>query len=518
MKLSITPAPKSSVQLEIELPPDRLDSAITDAAKRLSRRTRVAGFRPGKAPRIMLERVLGPTAVLDEAVEHLVSDSYRSVMRDLDVTPLTQPEVDVLSSKEGEPLVYKATVQIRPMVRLGDYKQFNFAPEIETIDDPKVDKVLEELRDQNAILEPVEGRAAEKGDYAVIAFQGTRDGQPFEGGTSERMPLVIGDERLIPGFEDHLIGLRVGDQAEFDITFPEDYAETSLAGQTSHFSVDVKELRAKVLPELGDDFAQELGPYESLDALRVEVRKRLQRNALDKARHAFADRIIEYAVANASLDMPDAVVISETSRDARGLPDVLIDQEVEVMHDEFRSNLARQGISEEAYTKVTGQSHEDLHAELRPRAEERVKVLLVLSKVAEAEGVEISAEDVEGEVEQARRRYADNPKLLRYFDSERGRNFIRSTLRRSRTVERIVDEWLTAHPGHPALPHADAEVDRSVLQSPSVASAGAIEASDPLGGDQASIGEPSMTPSTSPTPTSAEESAADKASESAVPA
>ena len=435
----------------------------------------------------MLERVLGPTAVVDEAVEHLVSDSYRNVMRDLDVVPLTQPEIEVVTSKEGEPLVYKATVQIRPTVRLGDYKQFNFTPEIETIDDPKVEKVLEELRDQNSILEPVEGRAAEKGDYAVIGFQGTRNGEPFEGGSSERMPLIIGDGRLIPGFEDHLVGLHVGDHAEFDIAFPDDYAEASLAGQTSHFEVDVKELRAKVLPELADSFAQELGPYETLDALRVEIRKRLERNALDKARHEFADRIIEYAVANASLDMPDAVVVGEASRDARGLPEVLIEQEVEVMHDEFRSNLARQGISEEAYAKVTGQSHEELHAELRPRAEERVKVLLVLSKVAEAEGVEVSSADVEGEVEQARRRYADNPKLLKYFDSERGRNFIRSTLRRSRTVERLVDEWLAAHPEHPALPHADAEADRSVVQSPSAASAGAIEASDP----EDSTGEPS---------------------------
>ena len=440
MYVTTTPAPKSSLVLEVELPPERLTRAVDDAVRRLSRRTRVAGFRPGKAPRAVLERVLGPEAIMDEAVEHLVSDAYREAIGEREEIPLARPEVEVVQAEPGKPVIFKATVPVRPEVRLGDYRNFNFRPEIETIDDAKVAAVIDELRDQNATLTPAD-RPAAKGDYAVIGFRGTKDGEPFDGGTAERMPLIIGDDRLIPGFEDHLVGLRAGESTEFDIAFPADYAEPELAGQTVHFAVDLRELRAKVLPDADDAFAVSLGDYPTLDALRVDVRRRLERNALDRARHDFSDRIIDYAVANATLD----------------LPDILIDQEVEVMHDEFRGTLARQGIAEDAYLKATEKTDADLHAEFRPRAEQRVKVLMVLSKIADGEGITVPEGEVQAEIDRAGERYKGNQKLLGTFGSERGRNFIRSSLRRSRTVETLVDAWLAAHPDHPALPHAEAE-------------------------------------------------------------
>ena len=188
--------------------------------RHLARRTKVPGFRPGKAPRAILERQLGPGAVLDDAVEHLVQDAYREALIQEDILPLTNADVDVVQAEEGKPLIFKATVQVPPEVELGDYKGFNFGPEIDTIDDARVDKVLEELRDQNATLAAVEGRGAQDGDYAVISFVGSRDGEPFEGGTSERMPIILGQERLIPGFESNLLGLEVGGSTEFDITLP----------------------------------------------------------------------------------------------------------------------------------------------------------------------------------------------------------------------------------------------------------------------------------------------------------
>jgi len=449
MNVTATPAPKSSVKLEIELPPERLNQAISEAVRHLSRRTRVPGFRPGKAPRGVLEAVLGPGAVLDEAVEHLVQDAYRKALIEKEILPLAQAEVDVVQAEEGKPVIFTATVPVRPEVTLGDYRGFNFRPEIDTIDDGKVDTVIEELRDQHASLAPVEDRGARKGDYAVIGFEGTRDGTPFDGGSSDRMPLILGEERLIPGFESHLEGAKVGDTAGFDITFPDDYGEPTLAGQPVHFKVDLKELREKVLPDADDDFARSMGDFSDLAALRAEVKPRLERNALDKARHEFADRIIEYAVANATVD----------------LPDVLVDQEVEVLHDEFRASLARQGISEEAYLKVVEKSEADLHADFRPKAEQRVKVLLVLTKIGDSEEIGVPEADVDAEVERGRGRYARDAKLIRYFESERGRNFIRSTLRRSRVVERLVDDWLAAHPDHPALPHAE-ESAAAVTDSP----------------------------------------------------
>jgi trigger factor len=346
-------------------------------------------------------------------------------------------------------------------VELGDYAGYNFAPEIEDVTPDKVDKVIDELRDQNATLAAVEERAAKDGDWAVIGFAGTKDGAPFDGGTSERMPLILGEDRLIPGFEANIVGLKPGESTDFDITFPEDYAEESLAGQPVHFHVDLKELREKVMPPADDDFARNMGEYADLAALRAEIGERLRRNALDHARHEFADRIIEYAVSNSTID----------------LPDVLVDQEVEVMHDEFRATLARQGIAEPAYLKATNQTEAELHTEFRPRAEHRTKVLLALTKIAEAEGISVPEADVEAEIDRARSRYQD-PKTVRYFESDRGRSFIRSSLRRTRVIEGLVDAWLADHPEHPPLPHLEDDAP-SAVDGPQAAASAAIGATDP---------------------------------------
>jgi trigger factor len=462
MQITATPAPKSAVELDIELPPERLDRAIRDAVARLGRRQRIPGFRPGKAPRGVLEAILGPGAVLDDAVDHLVQDAYREAIVKQQILPLTNADVEIVEAAEGKPLRFKATVQIRPSVQLGDYRNFNFKPEIEAIDGPKVDKVVEELRDQNATLAAVEDRGVKDGDYAIIGFTGSIDGEPFEGGSADRLPLVVGQERVLPGFQEHLTGMRPDETREFDLTFPDgDEVTENLRGKQGHFAVTVKELREKVLPELDDDFASSFGEFADLASLRADIQTRLERNAVDRARHEFADRIIEYATANATLE----------------LPDILIDQEVEVMHDEFRASLARQGITEEAYLQATGQTDAELHAEFRPRAEQRTKVLLVLTEVAKAEGITVPDKDIQAEVVRARSRYQDQ-KVVKYFESERGRDFIRSTLRRTRVVEKLVDDWLAAHPEHPPLLHLE-DMDTSPVDAPEAQAAAAIGATDP---------------------------------------
>ena len=467
MEVTVTPAPRSSLNVRVEVPPERLDSAIGEAVRHLSQRTKIPGFRPGKAPRGVIEAVVGKDAVLEEAMDHLVQRAYREAMVEKEILPLTQADVNVEQGIEGKPVIFTATVQVRPEVKLGDYRGFNFKPEIDTIDADKVQKVVDELRDQNASLKPVEDRGAKNGDYAVIGYTGSREGTPFDGGSAERMPLIIGEERLIPGFEANLLGLRPGETAGFDISFPDDYPEASLAGKPVRFEVELKELREKVLPPEDDDFARSIGQFEDLANLRTEIKARLERNALDRARHEFADKIIEYATANATLE----------------LPDVLVDQEVEIMHDELRASLARQGVDEAAYLKATEKSEADLHADFRPRAEKRVKVLLVLSKIAEDEGLEISDRDVEAEVRTARQRYGNDRKTMAYFESERGRSFIRSSLRRSRLVEKLVDEWLAAHPEHPALPHLEEGESVSLDNADSDA---AIEPAQPAAGGRRS--------------------------------
>jgi trigger factor len=443
MHVTTTSSEKSTLVVEVELPVDQVARAVADATRRLSQRTRVAGFRPGKAPRGMLERVLGEGSVWEEAVETLVDTSFREWAKgtadDPSIVIIGRPDVELVESEEGKPLRYRATVPVRPEVKLGDYTGFPFAPEIETVDDAKVDRVVDELRDQQATLGPVEERPAAKGDWAVIGFVGTRDGVPFEGGTSDRMPLVVGEDRLIPGFEEHLVGLRPGETTEFDITFPDDYQEESLRGAQARFNVELKELREKILPPADDDFAQSMGDFADMANLRTEVRRRLERNALDRARHGFADRIIDYAVKNATVD----------------LPDILVEEEVEVMHDELRGALARQGITEDAYLSATGRTSEELHADFRPGAEERAKTLLVLGEIATREGMDVPDRDIIDELIRAKSRYVDQPKLAAYFDTPRAQAAIRSSLRRSRVVETLIDRWLEAHPDHPALPHVE---------------------------------------------------------------
>jgi trigger factor len=457
MHVTTTPAEKSTVLLEVELPAADLARAVVDATRRLSQRTRIPGFRPGKAPRSMVERELGPGAVLDEAVEQLVERSFRAAMAEqTDLFAIGRPAIDVVQAEEGQPFRFTATIPVRPEVRLGDYRAFPFAPEIDTVDDPKVDRVVDELRDQQASLVPVEERGAKDDDWAVIGFVGTRDGEPFEGGTLERMPIVIGQERIMPGFEGHLVGLRVGDSTEFDITFPLDYREASLQGAAAHFTVTMRELREKVLPAADDAFAASLGEFEDLATLRSEVRTRLERSAIDRARHGFADRIIDYAVKNATVEIPD----------------LLVDEEIEVMHDELRGALARQGITEEAYLKATEKTPEQLHADFRPGAQERAKTLLVLGKIAEAEGTEVTDADVADEASRAKQRYANDPKLAVYFDTGRARAAIRSSLRRSRVVEKVIDDWLAAHPEHPAIPHRE---DPSVDAGAAAVAGAAVE-------------------------------------------
>ncbi|MGZ6258041.1 MAG: trigger factor [Candidatus Limnocylindrales bacterium] len=449
MNVTLTPAAKSTVVLEVELPAARLQRSIDESVRHLGQRNKVPGFRPGKVPRPMLERALGirrddpdaPNAIYDDAKEHLFESSILEALRDkdLDVLEIAQPEW--VAFREGEGATYRVTLPVRPDVKLGAYLDYPFQPELEVIDDARVAQVIEELRDQHATLVPVEGRGAEKDDYAVIGFEGTREGQPFEGGSAERFPLVVGAERMVPGFEEQLLGLAEGDQKSFALNFPDDYPEPALAGQAVEFRVTMRELRAKQLPEADDDFARQLGPYADLDAVRADVKVRLEANARDRARHAFADRIIEFAVANGTVEVPD----------------VLIEREVEVMHDELRVRLAEQGIGYEEYLKVTERDDAALHAEFHDPAEHRVKVLLVLSTIAEQEQVEVSEAEVEAEIARARTRYTNNPRLLAYFDSPRGRTYLQSTLRRTKVVELLVDRWLSAHPEAGPLPHLEEE-------------------------------------------------------------
>ena len=426
--VSTRPEPGSKMVLEIEVQPDEVDRHFATAYKHVAERTKVPGFRPGKAPRHVIDRFVGRGSVLAEAMDHLVSDSYGAALDQTDVIPIDNPEIDLdpAGLAEGQGITFTATVPVRPDVQLGAYTGYSFGLEVPEVTDEQVGQVIEELREQQATLRPVDGRGAADGDIASVKFTGTIDGEPFEGGSADRLPLVIGEDRMIPGWEQQLIGLEIGGTKGFDITFPDDYRVEELRGKEAHFEVELLDLREKLLPEVTDDFAKSVGDVETVDELRAEIRDAMEKRADAEARHAFGDRIIDFAVSNASVE----------------LPEVMVANEVEIMRDELQSRLGQQRIGLDQYLALAKQTPEELTNELREPATRRVKTLLVLSAIAEKEGIDASDEDIDAEIAEQMARYGEDAKLREYLTSRRGRSYLRMTLRNRTLVETLVDRAL----------------------------------------------------------------------------
>lgn len=432
MEFTTTPAEKSTVRLEVTLAVADVAAAIAQAVRHVAGHSRIPGFRPGKAPRSIVERFAGINRILDEATEILIERGYRDAIMKSDIVPLTSPKIDAKPIVEGEPYTFTALIPVPPEVKLGDYRGYTFEPTFEEPDDAKVEAVVNDLRDSYATLTPVTDRGAEMGDYAIIAFDGYRsdNGLAIDGASSERMPIVLGSDRLIPGFEAQLVGAKVGDATTVEVTFPEDYQEAALQGVPARFDVVINDLRARVPPPLDDAFAAQVANVSDVAGLRAEILTRLKASAVDRGRHEFADKIVEFAMDGATVEIPDP----------------LIEEEIDGLVDELARSIARQGLTFEQYLGAAGKSVEEIRGEMRERGERRAKTLLVLSAVAGAEGVEVPEEMIDEEVERARPQTQGQRKLEAYLTSERGRRAIRASLRRSLVVERLVDEWFDAHP------------------------------------------------------------------------
>lgn len=432
MEFTTTPAEKSTVRLEVTLAVADVAAAIAQAVRHVAGHSRIPGFRPGKAPRSIVERFAGINRILDEATEILIERGYRDAIMKSDIVPLTSPKIDAKPIVEGEPYTFTALIPVPPEVKLGDYRGYTFEPTFEEPDDAKVEAVVNDLRDSYATLTPVTDRGAEMGDYAIIAFDGYRsdNGLAIDGASSERMPIVLGSDRLIPGFEAQLVGAKVGDATTVEVTFPEDYQEAALQGVPARFDVVINDLRARVPPPLDDAFAAQVANVTDVAGLRAEILTRLKASAVDRGRHEFADKVVEFAMDGATVEIPDP----------------LIEEEIDGLVDELARSIARQGLTFEQYLGAAGKSVEEIRAEMRERGERRAKTLLVLSAVAGAEGVEVPEELIDEEVERARPQTQGQRKLEAYLSSERGRRAIRASLRRSLVVERLVDEWFDAHP------------------------------------------------------------------------
>ncbi len=427
--------------LEIEVPSDEVDRHFATAYRHVAERTKVPGFRPGKAPRHVIDRFVGRGSVLAEAIDHLVSDSYDKALDQTDVIPIDQPEVDIdpAALSEGQSITFTATVPVRPEVRLGAYTDYPFTLEVPEVTDEQVAQVIEELREQQATLRPIDGRGAQDGDIASVKFTGTIDGEPFEGGSADRLPLVIGENRMIPGWEEHLVGMEIGATRGFEITFPDDYRVEELRGKEAHFEVELLDLREKLLPDVTDEFAKSVSDVETLDELRAEIRDAMEKRADAEARHTFGDRIIDFATSNANVE----------------LPEVMVANEVEIMRDELRTRLAQQRIGLDQYLQLSQQTPEELTNELRDPATRRVKTLLVLSAIAEKEGVDAADSEIEAEIAEQLARYDNDPKLSEYLTSRRGRSYLRMTLRNRKLVDTLIERALGTDASAGAAPDTE---------------------------------------------------------------
>jgi len=383
VKTKTTDLPDSRVRVEVEVSTDALERELKSAASELGREMRVPGFRSGKVPPEVVLRQVGREAVLDEAVRRGLPGWYEEALADAGVQTVGDPQVDLSDLPEkGSPLAFTIEVGVVPPAKLGDYKGIEVGRREPKVDDQEVQAELERLRESLASLETVD-RAASEGDFVVMDYVGSVDGEVFEGGEGRGQVIELGSGRLIPGFEEQLKGASGGDERTVEVTFPDDYPAEQLAGKDASFAVDVKEVKEKRLPELDDDFAVEAGGFDSLDELRSEIESRIAQAEERAIEAEFREAAVDAVVANSQIEVPKELVHSKAH---------------EMWHRTAR-RLAAQGINPEQYLQMTGKEEEELVVESEPEAETALRREAVLAAIVEAEGIEVS----DGEIEQALR-------------------------------------------------------------------------------------------------------------------
>jgi trigger factor len=397
VKTSITELPESRVRVEAEVAPEEVERRVQQAARELGRQMRIPGFRKGKVPPPVVIRRLGREAVLDEAVRSALGSWYVDAIDGAGIAPVGEPELDVPKElpAEGQPLQFSIEIGVRPTARLGEYKGLEVGRREPQVDDAQIDEEIDRLRDRLATLDTVE-RPAQNRDHVVIDYVGTVDGEEFEGGAGRDQLIELGSGRLVPGFEDQLAGASAGEERTVTITFPEDYPAPELAGKEAQFAVAVNEVKAKNLPEADDDFASDNTEFETVAELREDIAERLRKVDARTLEREYEDAVIEAAVAEAEVEVPDKLVHARAH---------------ELLEDTF-AVLARQGVSKDAYLRITGRDEETLAHEAEPEAAAALKREAVLAAIVDAEGIEPTDEQVREALEPSAERQGTSAETL----------------------------------------------------------------------------------------------------------
>ena len=370
---------KNLSKLTFEVSVEEFEKAIDRAYAKNRTKFNIPGFRKGKAPKAMVIKYYTKAVFYDDALNDVLPDAYEAALKESGLDVVARPEFDVEEIKDGEPVVFTALCTTRPEVKLGEYKGIKVAKVDYTVSDEDVDKDIETARARNARLISIDDRAVEKGDIAVIDFEGFVDGVAFEGGKGENYELEIGSNTFIPGFEDQLIGANIDDLVDVNVTFPEEYHAEELKGKPAVFKVKVNEIKVRELPELDDDFASEVSEFETLADYKADVRKKLEDKAKEKAETELQNEVVEKVVENAEFDLPDAMV----------------ENQINNMINDMAQNLSYQGMSIDMYLQYTGQTIDQMKEAYREPATKQVSAGLVVDAISKAEGIEVTPEELE---------------------------------------------------------------------------------------------------------------------------
>lgn len=420
-----TELPESRVRVEAQVSPAEIEKSLERAARAIGRDMRIPGFRKGKVPAPVIIQRVGRDAVLDEAVRDGIPKWYVEAIDEAGIDPVGDPDLDIGDLPEaGQALSFTIEIGVLPKAQLGSYKGVEVGKADAEAADEDIQRELDQLRERSGTLEPVE-RPAQMGDFTVIDFVGKKDGEPFEGGEGRDFPLELGSGRFIPGFEEQLQGAAAGEERLVEVTFPDDYQAEHLAGEAVTFDVTVKEVKEKRLPELDDEFAETTAGFDTLDELREDIASRLREREEGRLEQAFRDAALDAVVAEATIEIPDA----------------LIDARAKELWDRMIHQLSHQGISREMYLQMSNRTEEDLLAEARPDAEQQLRREAVLKAIVDAEKIEIADEDLLEALEPTAAAQQTKPKkLLERLKSSGRIDEAREDLAQRRALDLVTDE------------------------------------------------------------------------------
>ena len=419
MSVQVENLEKNMAKLTIEVAAEEVEKAIQAAYMKEKNKISLPGFRKGKVPRKMIEKMYGAGVFYEDAANTLIQENYGAALDESGVDVVSRPTIEVVQIEAGKPFIFTAEIAVRPEVKLGKYLGVQVTKVDTSVSDEEVEEALEKERQKNSRTVTVTDRPIQNGDTAVIDFEGFVDGVAFEGGKGENHPLEIGSHTFIDTFEDQLVGKNTGDEVEVNVTFPEKYQAEELAGKPAVFKVKIHEIKAKELPELNDEFAQDVSEFETLEEYKADVRKHLEVQKEDEAKRTKEDEAIQKIIDKSEMEIPEA----------------MIDTQCENMVNEFAQRIAQSGLSMEQYMQFSGLTLDKLKEQVRPEAETRIKSSLVLEQIAKDENIQVSEEEIDAEIEKMAKAYGmEADKLKEYMgDAEK------ESMKRDISVTKAVD-------------------------------------------------------------------------------